>query len=83
MSSSSMWKCRAGNGLSACEMMANHTELSTIPVIVMTGRSDKDTIRRCHLTCAYYVQKCPDIWQRLEPLVSELAGIELAALAAG
>jgi CheY-like chemotaxis protein len=61
-----------GNGLSACEMMAGNYELASIPVIVLTGRSDSETQRRCHVSCAYYVSKCKDVWHRIEPLLYEL-----------
>ncbi len=61
-----------GNGLSVCEMMATNQQLATIPVIMLTGRADRDTIRRCHELCAYYVTKNGDIWSRIEPLLHEL-----------
>lgn len=61
-----------GNGLSVCEMMATSQQLSTIPVIMLTGRADQKTIRRCHELCAYYVTKNGDIWSRIEPLLQEL-----------
>jgi CheY-like chemotaxis protein len=61
-----------GNGLSACEMLAAQPELAVIPTIVMTGKSDPETIRRCWQLNAYYVLKCPEIWPRLEPLMSDL-----------
>lgn len=61
-----------GNGLSVREMMACNTELSAIPVIILTGNSDKETILRCHNTCAYYIPKGPDAWSRIEPLLLEI-----------
>ena len=61
-----------GSGLSACEMISHSKELTGIPVIILTGRYDEDTIKRCHNMCAYYVLKCPDVWTRVEPLVREL-----------
>lgn len=60
-----------GNGLSVCEMMATHQDLADIPVIVLTGRSDPETIRRCHDLCVYYVTKNGNIWSRIEPLLRE------------
>lgn len=62
----------AGDGLLVREMMAANENLSSIPVIILTGRSDEDTIRRCHNSCAFYVAKCPDVWPRIEPLLSEI-----------
>jgi DNA-binding response OmpR family regulator len=63
-----------GNGLSACEMLASDEACRSIPVAIMTGRTDPDTIIRCHNMCAYYIEKCPDVWTRLEPLLTELLG---------
>jgi len=65
----------AGNGLSVCEMMNANEELASIPVVVMTGNADHETVRRCHQMCAYYVEKCPDVWSRIEPLLRELVSI--------
>ena len=62
----------AGNGLSVCEMLSTDETYGGMPIVVLTGRTDPDTICRCHAMCAYYVEKCPDIWTRLEPLLNEL-----------
>ncbi len=64
----------AGNGLSVCEMLASDETCRSIPIAIMTGRTDPDTIIRCHNLCAYYVEKCPDVWSRLEPLLTEILG---------
>ena len=61
-----------GNGLSVCEMMAGHEELSAIPVIMLTGSSDHDTIRRCRQMRAHYVLKSLDVWSRIEPVLKEV-----------
>lgn len=58
-----------GTGLSACEMFTTVPDLSHVPVIIMTGRSDPETIRRCHSLSAFYVLKCANLWPRLEPLI--------------
>ncbi len=65
-----------GSGLSACEMISHSEELADIPVIILTGCYNEETIRRCHDMCAYYVLKCPDIWGRVEPLVHELLDLD-------
>jgi CheY-like chemotaxis protein len=72
----------AGNGLSVCEMMTSDATFRDTPVIVLTGRSDPHTIRRCHSMCAYYVEKSTDTWTRLEPLIRELLEIPVALPAA-
>jgi DNA-binding response OmpR family regulator len=65
----------SGNGLSACEMLASEPAWATIPVIILTGRTDPETIMRCHQLCAYYVLKGGEIWLRVEPLIRELLPI--------
>jgi CheY-like chemotaxis protein len=62
----------AGNGLSVCEMVASDESCRSMPIAILTGRSDPETIMRCHSLCAYYVEKCPDVWSRIEPLLKEL-----------
>jgi CheY-like chemotaxis protein len=62
----------SGSGLSVCEMMSTDARLRSIPVIVLTGASDQNTIRRCHDMMVYYVEKSVDVWQRIEPLLVEL-----------
>ena len=64
-----------GSGLEVCEMIARDEVACRIPVIIITGREDTDTVRRCHNRLAYYVPKCTNIWSRIEPLVSELLNI--------
>lgn len=66
-----------GNGLSVREMMVENRSLASIPVIILTGRSDEETIRRCYNSSAYYVAKCPNVWPRIEPLLREILGLEL------
>lgn len=69
----------AGNGLSVCEMMVTDERLRSLPVIVMTGNADENTIRRCHDMMVYYVEKGRDIWSRIEPLARELLSREQGA----
>jgi len=61
-----------GSGLDVCEMLARGEMARQIPAIVLTGRKDTATIRRCHNLLAYYVPKCPNVWSRIEPLIGEL-----------
>jgi len=68
----------AGNGLSVCEMLANDEQFISLPVIILTGNTDEETVRRCHLLRAYYVPKCADLWSRLEPLLIEFLGLSAA-----
>lgn len=65
-----------GNGLSVCEMLANHHQLRDTPVIILTASSSEDIVKRCHQLAAYYVPKHVDIWSRMEPLLCELLDME-------
>ncbi len=65
-----------GNGLTACEMMAHHERLKSIPVIVLTGESSTEVVKRCHELCAFYIPKTPDMWHHVEPVVCELMQID-------
>ena len=69
-------KMPTADGLSVCEMMAADPEMARIPVVVLTGRKDEMTIRRCRDLLAYYLHKSGDIWRRLEPVIYELIDIE-------
>ncbi|HEX3870042.1 MAG TPA: response regulator [Pirellulales bacterium] len=63
----------SGSGLSVCEfLMADKSGLSTIPVIIMSGQSDEETLRRCRSMGARFVQKGADLWSQLQPLIDEL-----------
>jgi CheY-like chemotaxis protein len=64
-----------GNGLATCEMMASDERLSSIPVIIITGSTDDQTVRRCQKMRAHYVLKGSDTWSKVEPLIRELLDI--------
>ncbi len=61
-----------GGGLSVCDMLADDDRLATVPIIILTGQSAGEVVRRCWDRCAYYVLKSTDTWQRMEPLIREL-----------
>ena len=61
----------SGSGLRVCEMVSQDPDLQSIPIIVLTGRTDGETIAACNRLDACYVRKGPDIWSRLEPLVAD------------
>jgi len=60
-----------GNGLSVCEMLAGNEELKDVPVIIMTGDSDDQTVDRCNALGAFYVQKGPKLWEVLREMTCE------------
>jgi CheY-like chemotaxis protein len=62
----------SGNGLSVCEMLMADDACRSIPIIILTGNRDHETIIRCHSMCVYYVEKCSDVWSRIEPLLNEV-----------
>ncbi|HEX3656722.1 MAG TPA: response regulator [Pirellulales bacterium] len=66
-----------GSGLDLCRTLAASEHTRHMPIIILTGRKDEDTIRRCHDLMAYYVPKCSDVWARIAPLLGELLGISL------
>ncbi|MEX0729079.1 MAG: response regulator [Planctomycetaceae bacterium] len=62
----------AGNGLSVCEMMTTDADWRFIPRIILTGRTDYATIRRCHELLSHYIPKRVNMWDDLEPLIVHL-----------
>lgn len=69
----------SGSGLSVAEMMAADPRLHSIPMIVLTGKTDPATIRRCHEMMAYYVAKSPDVWSRVEPVARDELNLPYSA----
>ena len=66
----------AGDGLSACRMLASDSRLQQIPVIILTGRSDEQIREQVGAMGAHYVLKSPDCWQEIKPLMSRLLKLE-------
>ena len=66
----------SGNGLDVREALANDPRTNEIPVIVLTGCKDHETIRRCGDLRVKYVHKPGMLWQRIEPLIDELIGVD-------
>ena len=70
-----------GSGLGVCKMLSRDLSLRSIPIVILTGRKDQETIRLCRELRAHYVPKGPDMWPVLEPLVMRLLGLEQPAAA--
>lgn len=66
----------AGDGLSACQMLASDKRLQKIPVVILTGRKNDEIRDRAQELGAHYVLKSPDCWQELKPLICQLLHIE-------
>ena len=73
----------AGDGLSVCRVLAAHANLAPIPIIILSGRSDEETIRRCEALGAHYVLKVGDVWDWLRPRICELLEIEYDTVVMG
>jgi DNA-binding response OmpR family regulator len=73
----------ASDGLSVCNVLAANIQLAPIPVIILSGRSDEDTIHRCEALGAHYVLKSGDVWEWLRPRIAELLEIESDTVATG
>lgn len=65
----------AGDGLSACEMLANDPRLSSIPVIILSGSSQPQDIQRCQELGAHYVLKQPHCWPEMKTKICGLLDI--------
>jgi CheY-like chemotaxis protein len=61
-----------GGGLTVCDMLAEDAHLASVPIIILTGQTAGEVVRRCWDRCAYYVLKSTDTWTRIEPLIWEL-----------
>ena len=66
-----------GNGLDICEFLKSRQSSWNIPVIILTGAKDSKTILRCQELNAYYMQKSPDLWKRMRPVIEELLNVSL------
>jgi len=65
----------AGDSFTVCEVLALDAEASRIPVIIITGRKDPETIKRCREMCAYYICKSNRLWEAIESVVYELLDV--------
>ena len=61
-----------GNGMDVCQNLVTDDTLADTPVIVLTCRSDPETIHRCRLLGAHYLLKSRDLWKHMKPLLMEL-----------
>jgi DNA-binding response OmpR family regulator len=61
-----------GDGLDLCEYLVHDSAAPRMPVIVLSGQTDRETIFRAAQLRTRYLHKSPDVWQRLRPLIEEL-----------
>ncbi len=64
------------DGLSLCERLTRYAPYQDVPVIMLTGRSDVETVHECESLGAAYVWKGGQVWQDLEPLIYERLGVK-------
>jgi DNA-binding response OmpR family regulator len=60
-----------GNGLDLCEYLVRDSAEPQLPVIVLTGQTDRETIFRSASLRTRYLHKSPDVWQRLRHVIEE------------
>lgn len=68
-----------GTGLGICEMLSFDSRKknlpvldATVPIVVMSGRSDSTTVERCLEFGAHYVRKDDNLWNRMEPVLRHI-----------
>ncbi len=66
-----------GNGLAVCEMLCDGTNPPGMPVIILTGKTDEDVVRRCFEMGVFYVPKSTETWKRLLPLLEEFLNLPI------
>ena len=64
-----------GNGLSACEMLKSDKNMARVPVIILSGRSDDATRKRCTDMGAHFVCKGPEALPEIKRLVISLMAL--------
>jgi DNA-binding response OmpR family regulator len=62
----------SGNGLDICEYLVRDQAPPQIPVIVLTGQTDRETVFRSASLHTRFLLKSPDVWRRLQPVIEEL-----------
>ncbi len=65
-----------GNGRGLCEAFSSDRQLAATPVIFLTAEDDVDPAAPRDATCAFFVPKGKDLWQRMEPIVRETLDVE-------
>lgn len=58
-----------GNGLDVCAFLAGDSAVAGATYVVLTGRTDRDTIRRCSELGAHYVFKSAQAWRQLRDVL--------------
>lgn len=67
------------DGFRVCEWLLDPTR-PPVDVIILTARSDLETLDRCDSFGAYHVPKGPDTWEMLQAILGEVLALEESAL---
>ncbi len=60
------------DGLTACEKIMKYQSFEPVPIILLTGKSDRETKRSARMLGAHYVCKGPQAWETIQPMIFEL-----------
>jgi CheY-like chemotaxis protein len=60
-----------GNGLDVCKFLASDPRIAQSTFVIVTGRTDRDTIRRCGELSAHYIAKSPTTWTQLRDVLTK------------
>lgn len=60
------------DGLTVAEKLIEDPRIPPLPVIVVTGQSDEQTLQRCKSLGAHYVFKDTQTWPKLEPMIGAI-----------
>jgi DNA-binding response OmpR family regulator len=69
------------DGLSLCEELRRDDVYASVPIIVLTGRGDRGTVRRCEELRVRHLLKSEMVWDALESLISQLVDVDAVASA--
>jgi len=63
------------DGLKICEKLGQHAPTSNIPVIILTDKSDEETLQCCKNLRAHYVYKDVGNWDNLRSMICDHLGV--------
>lgn len=64
----------SGNGLDMCELIRSELRDRSVPLIVLSGQTDDETLTTSQQLGARFIKKSPDVWQTLHQAITELLG---------
>lgn len=62
----------AGDERNIFDLLATESVLADLPVIILTGRRDRETILQCENLSTWYVSKGRATWTRLRDVIHEV-----------